>query len=88
MHNLLLFNDTVHRTAGTGGRLIACNIDNAIRAVSLGVDFECGGCHSIQPILSTVLEIKIILFLLNKKEGVKKEGMGTKTKTHIPKRVS
>jgi hypothetical protein len=93
LHNLLLFHDAIHGAAGTGGQLIACNIDHPIRTVSLRVDFECSGRYSVQAILSTVLEIKIILFLLNnekekKKDTNQKQEMGARAKIDIPTRVS
>ena len=56
----------------TGGRLIAGNTDNAIRTVWLRVDFESSDRYSAQPVLSAVLEIKIVLFLLNNEKGKKR----------------
>jgi hypothetical protein len=93
LHNLLLFHDVIHRAAGTDVRLIACDIDNAIRTVSVRVDFECSGRRSVQPVLSTVLEIKSILVLLNngkekKRLQSKNKTWGARTKFDIPTRGS
>ena len=73
MHNLLLFHDAIHRAAVTGERLLACNIDSAIRTVWLRVDFESSDRYSAQPVLSAVLEIKIVLFLLKNEKGKRLE---------------